>query len=161
MFFSRIGLHALVLFWLTPDSLQAQYQPGERLRVGFHGSARRSVIGTLTRVGSDTIYLDDRPIALAEVRRLDVSEGPGNAAGLGARIGGTIGLTIGVICAVRCTQGTEVEGNVAVALAAAGTITALGMLGGAYLGLMVRRERWRPVIRPDRRGVAIGVSTEF
>jgi hypothetical protein len=162
-------------------SLPGQVIPaGTRLRVRLKGDPQTVLFGTLVRVQRDTVLLQPRydpaatltTVPLANVARVDISQGRHGHAKAGAFIGGGLGaLTGGVIFAgfrnmFGLASGSEKAGAAFVGAVVGG---AGGAAVGALVGSGIRSEGWKnapvsdlrvaPVVSLGRMG--FGVSLDF
>ena len=171
----------LALCAAIPTSLLSQViPPGTVLRVRLKGDPQRVLYGTLVRVQQDTVVLRPRndsasaltPVPLANVARVDISQGKHGHAKAGAFVGCGLGALAGgvVFAAFRDMFGTASESDKTGAAVLGGVVGgAGGAMVGALVGWGIRSEGWKsapvssfrvaPVVSLGR--VGFGVSLGF
>ena len=129
--------------------------PGSRIRVDTAGGSARA-IGTLVRASPDTLWVtwaynpQLRVLLASDVRKLDVSRGPGprriaQRAWRGLLIGAGIGAVFGAAVATDPEDAEWFNGT----LGAMSIFAVAGAVPGALVGTMTgipRQEIWEPVI---------------
>ena len=165
-FFPVIGL--LIPF----AGLEAQLQPGQRVRITAAQLGISKYSGTLVAVHGDTLTVDTLQVALTNLTRLDVYMGRKGHAGTGAVVGSlVVGVPLAILAAVFCDIPSDANctasGGAAVGLFVGG---AAGALVGAGVGLLIRSDRWDEVpldalrvsVAPQRNArFGLGLSVRF
>ena len=151
----------------------SRVSPGARVRVHVAPPPReRTVIGTVTTFGSDTLALApagdgaEQRIPLATIRQLEVSRGRGVVVSH-VVFGAVGGAFLGGLLAGATSRCSPDQWICFQALAVAGGVIA-GSVAGAGVGLLIKGERWRTVqlervaIFPlDARSVGLSVGLRF
>ena len=136
----------------APRALSAaDLAPGTRIRYHVRGDWRGLSTGRVARATSDTVWLEqDRPLVVAQLRRLDVSHG-GVSEARGMARGAIAGATIlGLLAALAPRDSSNHHQPPSRAGSAALGAMYGGMLGG-IVGLFASGERWERVALPPRR----------
>ena len=152
-------------------SLEAQLQPGQRVRITAPHLGISKHSGTLVAVDGDTLTLDTLQVALMNVTRLDVYMGRKGHADTGTLVGAlVVGVPLAILLAVACEDVSgfcNVAGGVAAGLLVGG---AVGALVGATVGALIKTDRWEEVpldalrvsVAPQRDGrFGLGASVRF
>ena len=140
-FFPTVGL-------LIPlAGLEAQLQPGQRVRITAPQLGISKHSGTLVAVDGDTLTVDNLQVALTNLTRLDVYMGWQGHAGTGAVVGGlVVGVPSAILTAALCASLGDVScqapDGAAIGLLVGG---AAGALVGAGVGLLIKSDRWEEV----------------
>jgi hypothetical protein len=122
----------------------AQLRPGVRVRITAVGIQPRRLVGEVASIDGDSLRIIRTPGATPTVLPrtaligVERSQGKHRSAGRGAWMGAAAGVGVGVLCAFACPAPEGSGTNMA---PASGLI--FGTLGGAVVGALVPRERWR------------------
>ena len=146
----RIAAVLAALVLLTPFGLRAQQdsalRSGARVRVTAPNVTNGQITGSLVSIRDSSLVLPDGDIPLASITALEVSRVTKSHAGTGALTGFVIGALGGVLIVTSfctddffgpCTAG-QVVGSMAV-------MTLPPTLLGAFIGALIRTERWEEV----------------
>jgi hypothetical protein len=152
-----IGAALLALLVCAPP-LSAQplvLEEGARLRVTMEG-ARRSVVATLVETRRDTLVLgrhtspvpSTMPLAVPQIRKLEISVGDRSLAPIGATVGVVVGaIVVASYNRIRAGQCFRECPDSFPGVIGAGIG---GVVGGVSLAF-VRVDRWREISLPGRR----------
>jgi hypothetical protein len=177
----RIACLVAALLLTASVSLFAQEEPpvapGDRVRVTAPTIEPDRLVGTVMEIGADTCVLevegraDTLALPLASVTKLEVNWGSesnaARGAGLGLLAGGFVGVAFGAaFCSGdRCETSGASVGQAALFFGGFGA--GVGLVIGAGIGQVSRRDLWRTVdlqsvrvgLTPHgRRGLAVSVS---
>ena len=124
--------------------------PGTRIRYYVRGDWRGLRTGNVARASRDTVWLAPaRPLAVAQLRRLEVSFGGTSEErrmGRGALVGAVTGAALGALAPRRNTV-TDAPGRREYAMAG----TMYGMVIGGLAGLLLfPGERWERIELPPK-----------
>ena len=148
---STIVVVMIAMLVAAPGSVSAQsVAEGSRIRVT---SAGLKSVGTLTKQTEQQLTLllesgNEIRLPLANVERLDVSLGKKGNLGKGALFGLGIGLLSGwALANSGCNETGFLSSlnNIGCASNRAAGGFLVGLLGGAFVGAVVKTERWREV----------------
>ena len=151
--------------------LEAQLQPGQRVRITAPQLGISKHSGTLVAVDGDTLTVGTLQVALMDVTRLDVYMGRKGHSGTGAVVGGlVVGVPFAFLLAAvgeDLSDDCNAAGGAAVGLLVGGVA---GALVGAPVGALINTDRWEEVpldqlrvsVVPQRDGrFAVGLSVRF
>ncbi len=152
--------------------LEAQLQPGQRVRITAPQLGISKHSGTLVAVDGDTLTVGTLQVALMDVTRLDVYMGRKGQSGTGAVVGGlVVGVPFAFLLAAACEDDISdycnAAGGAAVGLLVGGVA---GALVGAIVGALINTDRWEEVpldqlrvsVVPQRDGrFGLGLSVRF
>jgi len=179
-----LSLAALPLL-IPLQSITAQQAPsietGSRIRVTAPTVGADKLAGVCVEVDATRLRVQAEEqvspltISLADVTRLEVSQGRKSNAlkglGFGALIGGSIGAVLGLLASTGESYENPCEGNApACAAGGAAAFGVTGALVGLGIGALTKSERWEEVpldrlrvnIVPQRDGrLALGLSVVF
>jgi hypothetical protein len=155
---SRTAMLLVILFVAQSLPLAGQARTvaeGDRVRVTLrHGAAARRLVGRITAVGRDTLFLNAEgqtaPMAIpkATIEKLEISTGQHGNAGRGALIGLGVGAIgggiVGAADASHCNNSQSFclfssGGEMAIVATVFG---AIGTVLGAVVGAISRSDRW-------------------
>jgi hypothetical protein len=122
---------------------------GSRVRYAVRGNVGPLAEGTVQVVRGDTLVLaGGRPVAQADLSRLDLSRGTRGHSRLGALLGFTVGGLIGYVAGSSAAERCEAQRTgfqfCFQELAGVLTGTLLGGLVGAVVGAQLRTDAWWP-----------------
>ncbi len=155
-------------------SLEAQLQPGQRVRITAPHLGISKHSGILVAVDGDTLTVDTLRVALMNVTRLEVHRGRKSHARMGAVVGA---IALGGFGAAFQPLSGSHEGDcsrsdtICLGRGASAAIgAAVGGLFGAVVGALIKTERWEEVpldrlrvsFGPQRDGrFGLGLSVRF
>ncbi len=151
-------------------TLEAQLQPGQRVRITAPNLGISKHSGILVAADGDTLTVDTLRVALMNVTRLDVHRGRKSRVAAGLGIGALTGAaTLAVIGAsLNICQREDLEASCAGIGAGVGAVG--GSLVGLVIGAVIKTDRWEEVpldrlrvsFGPQRDGrFGLGLSVRF
>jgi hypothetical protein len=168
---SLLAISLLVPLTTLPAQQSPPIERGSRIRVTAPSMGADKLVGTCMATGGDTLYVQAETqtttlgIAVTSVTRLETSRGrkshPWRGAGIGALSGAVLGLGI----AVAFPEGEDREELLFFPVTGIGA----GLVVGAYIGALIKTDRWEEVPldqlrvsfvpqRDGRLGLALSIS---
>ncbi len=164
----------LALVIIMPASLAAQQNQdlSEGIRVRIDGKH----VGAISDLARDTLVLqratdggsDSWSVAVADITRLEVSQGKKSNWKTGMWVGTVSGIAIGTLAgAAACEDSLFSKGECVAMTGAAGML--IGVPLGTLVGALIKTERWENVpmevvrvsIVPQASGLTLGISVSY